>query len=64
MNDTVQEEFTEGVEAYWSGELPEGWDDYSVRSKSPFLVGWYMASMWENMPGYLTDRDGEPLQED
>lgn len=62
--DTVTQEFADGAEAYWSGDLPDGWDDYNVRSRSPFLTGWYMASMWETQAGWLTDAYGDPLQEE
>jgi hypothetical protein len=62
--DKVTSEFSDGVDAYWSGECPEGWDDPKRRERSPYLSGWYMASMWETSPGYITDGDGYPLQED
>lgn len=64
MSDTITQEFADGVDAYWSGELPEGWNDYEVRCKSPYLTGWWMASVWETQPGYLRDLDGEPFQDE
>ena len=64
MNDTVTEEFTQGVDAYWGGEVPEGWQSQSTREQSPYLMGWYMASLWETQPGYLRDLDGDPLQDE
>lgn len=60
--DVVEDEFTAGVNAYWSGECPDGWDNLDKRTRSPFLMGWYMASMWECYPGTITDRDGDPFQ--
>lgn len=47
MTDIV-EEFTEGSDAYWSGEVPNGWDNAKKRMKSPFLMGWYLESQADN----------------
>lgn len=62
--DTVEDEFSRGVNAYWSGMCPEGWDDVKRRARSPYLMGWYMASMWEVEVGFITDEFGDSLQED
>jgi hypothetical protein len=64
MNDTVTEEFTQGVDAYWAGDLPENWNDPEARAVTPYLMGWYMASLWETQAGTLLDEDGEPLQDE
>ena len=63
MDDVLVGEFRAGVNAYWSGELAEGWNNRETREKSPFVMGWYMASMWETQPGFLLTEDGEPMQE-
>lgn len=62
--DTVEDEFSKGVNAYWAGGCPEGWDKKKRRERSPYLMGWYMASMWETQVGFITDEDGDPLQLD
>jgi len=64
MDDLIVSEFTDGVNAYWSGECPDNWNSDEARAKSPYLQGWYMASMWETQPGWLVDFDGTPMQED
>lgn len=64
MEDTIAQEFNDGVNSYWAGELPDYWDHPETRARSPFLTGWYMASMWETQPGWLFDQDGDPLQEE
>lgn len=62
--DMVIDQFNQGVEAYWAGELPDGWDNSKRRERSPYLTGWYMASMWETSPGWITDMVGDSLQDD
>lgn len=64
MFDSIQYQFNAGVEAYWAGDLPENWKSEETRATSPFLTGWYMASMWETQPGFLIDEDGDPLNPD
>jgi hypothetical protein len=64
MADALVKEFEDGVDAYWAGELPDNWNDPETRAKSPFITGWYMASMWETSPGWLLDSDGQPFQEE
>lgn len=64
MNDEVLEEFTRGVNDYWGGECPEGWNNETLRNDCPYLMGWYMASLWEVYPGELCYEDGTPMQED
>lgn len=64
MDDMVLEEFTDGVNDYWGGECPDGWDDSKRRNNTPYLMGWYMASMWEVYPGQLLNRAGYPLQDE
>lgn len=44
--DMVQD-FESGVNAYFSGECPDNWNNKAMRERSPFLSGWYMASMTE-----------------
>ena len=61
--DVITEEFQAGVNAYWSGELPDGWNSADKRAVSPYLTGWYMASVWETDEGALVDSDGIPFQE-
>lgn len=61
--DRFVDEFNAGVDAYWGGELPDGWNSPETRAQSPYLTGWYMASLWETQPGFLLDMDGYPLQE-
>lgn len=64
MFDTVTKEFTDGVDAYWAGEVPDGWEDPNRRNQSPYLMGWFMSAQWETAPGWLTDEDGDPLQDE
>lgn len=64
MNDELTQQFADGVNSYWSGEVPDYWDHPETRNRSPFLQGWYMASMWETQPGWLFDMDGDPLQDE
>ena len=59
--DTVLEEFEAGMDSYWAGETCEGWENPDTRNHSPFVAGWFMASMSEVDPTYLLDRDGELL---
>lgn len=63
-DDVVAIEFIHGVNDYWGGELPENWNNEKARAESPYLAGWYMASLWEVEPGRLLDADGAPLQDE
>ena len=45
--DTVAE-FYRGVRDYWSGIVPDRWEDVEIRNRSPYLMGWYMESMADN----------------
>lgn len=51
--DEVVEAFTEGVNDYWAGKVPDHWDKPALRDRSPYLQGWYMASMSEVGEGFL-----------
>lgn len=62
--DLIVTEYTRGVNAYWSGECPDSWSDPAKREVSPYLMGWYHASLWEVSVGDLTYDDGTPMQED
>jgi hypothetical protein len=62
MDDAMVQDFRNGVDAYWSGQLADGWDNESVRNRSPYIMGWYLASMWEVSPGYVLDEDGNAFQ--
>lgn len=53
--------FSEGVNAYWSGELPDNWNDNDMRVRSPYLMGWWMASMSEVSEGFITDEEGNEV---
>lgn len=64
FEDDVVTLFKQGTDAYWAGELPENWNHPETRAKSPYLQGWYMASMWETHPGWLLDEDGMPIQDE
>ena len=64
LDDDVTAEFTRGVNDYWAGEVPDGWNDPKRRDVTPYLAGWYMASVWESYPGTLLYEDGTPMQED
>lgn len=64
MDELLEDMFSAGVNAYWSGKVPKHWNKRAEREKSPFLTGWYMASMLETMPGWIVDADGDPVQED
>jgi hypothetical protein len=64
MDDLIVQEFQDGVNAYWAGGVPEDWQDEDRRATSPYLQGWYMASMWETSAGWLTDEAGDPLQDE
>ena len=43
--DTLIEEYQNGIDAYWAGDVPDGWQDPDLVSRSPFLSGWYQASI-------------------
>lgn len=62
LDDDLCAEFTRGVNDYWGGEIPDGWDDAERRAHTPYLSGWFMASMWEVRPGWITDEFGVPIQ--
>lgn len=59
----IEDEFTDGVNAYWAGEVAEGWDNPDVRNYSPYIMGWYLASLSEVEPWKLRDRDGNIVDE-
>lgn len=63
MDDVLVRDFEAGVDAYWGGVLPDGWDKPKRRGKSPYLMGWWMASMWETAPGWCKDHHGNSYQE-
>lgn len=46
--DTIAEAFEAGVDAYYAGEVPKGWDKKSRRMTDPFLMGWYLESQADN----------------
>lgn len=61
--DEIVEAFSRGVNDYWSGLAPKHWDKPALRDRSPYLQGWYMASMFETAEGFLTLEDN-PDEED
>jgi hypothetical protein len=53
MGQRISEEFREGETDYWAGRVPEHWDSEELRARSPYLMGWYMASEFDNYPYLL-----------
>jgi hypothetical protein len=53
MDDELIEAFTQGVNDYWAGKAPAHWDKPALRDRSPYLQGWYMASMTETSEGFI-----------
>ena len=51
--DDLEALFAQGVRDYWAGELPNNWNNSELRARSPYLTGWYMASMSEVDPDWL-----------
>lgn len=54
-NDGFEETIQAGVDCYYAGQIPNGWencawDDAAIvkASRAPFVMGWYMASMYDN----------------
>lgn len=58
MFDNIVSLFDQGADSYYAGEVPEGWDNPEVRERSPYIMGWYMASMVDNDPEWLDNFDG------
>lgn len=51
------DEYTNGVNDYYSGVVPDHWDNEEIRSQSAYLTAWYQASMVDNMPEWLFWQD-------
>ena len=51
--DDLEALFVQGCNDYWAGELPNNWNNEELRKRSPYLQGWYMASMSEVDPDFL-----------
>lgn len=47
MSIDILEEYSRGVNDYWSGKLPEGWDAPDAND-NPYLAGWNHAAEQEN----------------
>lgn len=52
---SVTAEYERGVDSYWAGEIPTGWessrwDDNALAkaARSPYIMGWYQASLADN----------------
>lgn len=58
------EEFEAGINAYYAGEVPDGWDDPNRRGNSPFLMGWFMESEVDNYGPDRFTRDGLEVIDD
>lgn len=48
MDNEAADLFQQGVDDYWSGHVPKNWDNKDKRQRSPYLMGWYMESMFDN----------------
>ena len=64
MDTELIQEFTDGVNAYWSGREPEGWNSKAKRAESPFLSGWYWAAELEVGFRSVRDQDGNYMNGD
>lgn len=65
--DEVVEAFNQGVQDYWAGKAPKNWAAPALRDRSPYLQGWYMASMSEVGEGFLCleiDPDVEDFEDE
>lgn len=56
MDDKLVEEFERGVDDYWSGILPEGWDAPDAM-RNPYLAGWNLAADFEHQQNFFATPD-------
>lgn len=56
MWDLVIDLYIQGVQDYSGGHVPDGWDDPEQRESSPYLMGWWQMSNFENQTE-LDDRN-------
>lgn len=52
----LSEEFERGVDDYWAGKAPTGWDGPEGKS-DPYLLGWNMAAEQENQIGWFSENE-------
>lgn len=53
MSDIATELYRMGSEAYWGGQVPEGWDAKDA-SENPYLAGWNHAADMEHQQNWFT----------
>lgn len=56
-HEKIEDSFSAGVDAYWCGDVPDGWDAPDAW-KNPYLAGWLIASHQDNGIEFFAD-DGE-----
>lgn len=52
----LADEFQRGVDDYFAGEAPEGWDGPFAK-QDPYLAGWNIAAECENGVGFFSEDD-------
>ena len=55
----IAEEYQNGIDDYEAGSVPAGWDDPDRVVRSPYLSGWYQASLVDN--GLPLDNEEDEL---
>jgi len=59
----ITDRFSQGVDDYYAGEVPDGWDD-SEAWKNPYLAGWLLASHEDNgIEWFADDREDDENDE-
>lgn len=51
--------FESGVNDYWAGLVPDGWD-HARAYENPYLAGWNLAAQSENLLGFWNEDDDVP----
>jgi hypothetical protein len=64
MDQELISEFEDGVNAYWGGQEPKGWQSAKKRAESPFLTGWFWAAELEVGCNSVRDQHGEYMNPD
>jgi len=48
--------YNAGVDAYWAGECPDGWDAPDAND-NPYLAGWNHAASQENRTNFFQEEE-------
>ena len=58
--DNLEKRFNDGVNFYWFGGVPEGWDKKKAWH-DPYLAGWLLASHQDNGIYFFAEDEDEDL---